>query len=175
MYSVYGVEPRLDNYSCMVDLLGRSACLKDAYELIKRMPMEPNHGVWEALLNACRICNNVELEKEVAERLFALEPSDRRNYVAASHWKEASKKQDPDQDVKEDMIKEHSEKLALAFGLLVTEEGLPLVITKNLKIYEDCHNMAKFVSLTEDRVIIIRDVKQFHHFAYGLCSCGDYW
>ncbi|KAL2468178.1 Pentatricopeptide repeat-containing protein [Forsythia ovata] len=246
MYSVYGVEPRLGHYSCMVDLLGRSACLKDAYELIKRMPMEPNHGVWGALLNACRICNNVELGKEVAERLFALDPSDRRNYVmlssiyaAAGHWKEASKVRalmkerdvartpgcsliehrnkihrfvvgdrshpetiriylkleelvrkiqnigyepktefvlhDVDEDVKEDMIKEHSEKLALAFGLLVTEEGLPLVITKNIRICGDCHNMAKFVSLTEGRVIIIRDVKRFHHFADGLCSCGDYW
>ncbi|KAL2484579.1 Pentatricopeptide repeat-containing protein [Abeliophyllum distichum] len=84
MYSVYGVEPRLDHYSCMIDLLGRSACLKDAYELIKRMPKEPNHGVWRALLNACRICNNVELEKEVVERLFALDPSDQRNYVMLS-------------------------------------------------------------------------------------------
>ncbi|KAL2543148.1 Pentatricopeptide repeat-containing protein DWY1 [Abeliophyllum distichum] len=82
---------------------------------------------------------------------------------------------DVDVDVKEDVIKEHSEKLALAFGLLVTEEGLPLVIAKNLMICGDCHNMAKFVSLIEDRVIIIRDVKRFYYFADGLCSCGDYW
>ncbi|KAF3446850.1 hypothetical protein FNV43_RR12030 [Rhamnella rubrinervis] len=46
MSEVYGVEPRLDHYSCMVDLLGRSGLLNDAYELIKSMPMEPNSGVW---------------------------------------------------------------------------------------------------------------------------------
>ncbi|GFZ10492.1 tetratricopeptide repeat (TPR)-like superfamily protein [Actinidia rufa] len=35
--------------------------------------------------------------------------------------------------------------------------------------------LAKFISLTEKRTIIIRDSKRFHHFVAGSCSCGDYW
>uniref|UniRef100_A0A2N9FL89 Pentacotripeptide-repeat region of PRORP domain-containing protein n=1 Tax=Fagus sylvatica TaxID=28930 RepID=A0A2N9FL89_FAGSY len=98
MSEVYGIEPRLDHYSCMVDLLGRSGLLNDAYELIIHMPMEPNSGVWGALIGACRVYGNFELGKEVAERLIALDPSDPRNYImlsniycAAGLWRDASK------------------------------------------------------------------------------------
>ncbi|THG03368.1 pentatricopeptide repeat-containing protein At5g40410, mitochondrial [Camellia sinensis] len=246
MSSVYKVEPRLDHYSCMVDLLGRAGLLKDAHVLIESMPMEPNSGIWGALLNACRIYGDIELGNEVAERLFALNPSDSRNYImlsniysAAGQWSDASKVRllmkergfvsnpgcsfiehrskihrfvvgdqthpdsdkihkkldeliekihkagyvprtefvlhNVDEEVKQYLINKHSEKLAIAFGLLVTDSGRPIVITKNLRICGDCHGMAKFVSLTEKRSIIIRDSKRFHHFADGLCSCGDYW
>jgi hypothetical protein len=82
---------------------------------------------------------------------------------------------DVEEEVKEDMINKHSEKLAIAFGLLVTDAGMPLIITKNLRICGDCHSTAKFISLVEKRTIIIRDSKRFHHFDNGLCSCGDYW
>ncbi|KVH88709.1 hypothetical protein Ccrd_025981 [Cynara cardunculus var. scolymus] len=57
---------------------------------------------------------------------------------------------------------------------LVSKRHKPLIITKNLRIYGDCHNMAKFVSFVGKRKIIIRDTRRFHHFADGLCSCGDY-
>ncbi|KAK6939747.1 E+ motif [Dillenia turbinata] len=82
---------------------------------------------------------------------------------------------DVDEEVKVDMINKHSEKLAIAFGLLVTGAGTPLIITKNLRICDDCHSMAKVVSQIEKRKIIIRDPKRFHHFVDGVCSCGDYW
>lgn len=98
MSQVYGVAPRIDHYSCMVDLLGRSGQLKEARKLIDTMPMEPNPGVWGALIGACRVTRNIKFGEEVAERLFALDPSDYRNYVilsniysAAGQWKEASK------------------------------------------------------------------------------------
>ncbi|KAJ6392362.1 hypothetical protein OIU77_026174 [Salix suchowensis] len=82
---------------------------------------------------------------------------------------------DVDEEVKEDLINKHSEKLAIAFGLLVTNAGMPLIVTKNIRICGDCHGFAKLVSLIEKRTIIIRDTKRFHHFTNGLCSCGDYW
>jgi len=82
---------------------------------------------------------------------------------------------DVDVEVKTDMINKHSEKIALAYGLLVCNAHKPLVIIKNLRICRDCHNTAKFVSLIEKRTIIIRDSKRFHHFSDGLCSCSDYW
>ncbi|KAB2635063.1 pentatricopeptide repeat-containing protein [Pyrus ussuriensis x Pyrus communis] len=61
--------------------------------------------------------------------------------------------------VKEDMISKHSEKLAIAFRLLVTNAGMPIIITKNLRICEVCHSTAKRISLIEKRSIIIRDSK----------------
>ncbi|KAK6139501.1 hypothetical protein DH2020_026761 [Rehmannia glutinosa] len=69
----------------------------------------------------------------------------------------------------------HSEKLALALGLLRTDEGTCLRIVKNLRVCKDCHSFTKFVSKSYDREIIVRDRVRFHHFKNGLCSCKDYW
>ena len=82
---------------------------------------------------------------------------------------------DVKEDVKVDMINKHSEKLALAFGLLVVRNDMPLTIIKNLRICGDCHSVMKLVSSIEKRTIIVRDPKRFHHFTNGICSCKDYW
>jgi hypothetical protein len=69
----------------------------------------------------------------------------------------------------------HSEKLAIAFGLISTPPGTPLCISKNLRVCADCHTSTKFISKIVGRVIIVRDANHFHHFENGHCSCGDYW
>ncbi|KAJ4951729.1 hypothetical protein NE237_028561 [Protea cynaroides] len=69
-----GLEPSADHYGIMVDLLGRAGQLKEAYELIKCMPMQPHAGVWGALLLACRLHLNVELGEIAAHHCFELEP-----------------------------------------------------------------------------------------------------
>ncbi|KAG9446645.1 hypothetical protein H6P81_012773 [Aristolochia fimbriata] len=82
---------------------------------------------------------------------------------------------DVEEEQKEYALLYHSEKLALAFGLLNTPNGAPLHIMKNLRICGDCHNFAKFVSDITSREIVIRDGNRFHHFHNGICSCRDYW
>ncbi|XP_034223567.1 pentatricopeptide repeat-containing protein At3g46790, chloroplastic-like [Prunus dulcis] len=82
---------------------------------------------------------------------------------------------DVDEEVKLGMLYSHSEKLAIAFGLIATANGIPIRITKNLRVCGDCHTFTKFVSAITQRVIIVRDVNRFHHFREGTCSCGDYW
>ncbi|KAJ9550279.1 hypothetical protein OSB04_014324 [Centaurea solstitialis] len=69
----------------------------------------------------------------------------------------------------------HSEKLAVAFGLLELPNGMPIRIYKNLRVCGDCHTAMKFISSVYNRVIILRDSNRFHHFRDGVCSCGDYW
>ncbi|CAI0382377.1 unnamed protein product [Linum tenue] len=154
----------------MVDLMGRAGLLSDAYKLIISMPMKPNSGVWGALMGACKKHNNIELGKEAFDNMLALEPLDSRNYLSLSNMYSSAG------EVREDMINKHSEKLAIAFGLMVSANlRMPLVITKNLRICGDCHEFAKVVSRLEGREIIIRDKKRFHHFSNGSCSCRDYW
>ncbi|KAK6940275.1 E motif [Dillenia turbinata] len=68
----------------------------------------------------------------------------------------------------------HSEKLAVAFGLLNTSNLVPIRVTKSISICRDCHNFIKLVSLLTAREIIIRDSKQLHKFVDGQCSCGDF-
>lgn len=82
---------------------------------------------------------------------------------------------DVDEEVKVHMLYTHSEKLAIAFGLIATADGTPIRITKNLRVCGDCHTFGKYISAITQRVIIVRDANRFHHFREGTCSCGDYW
>lgn len=69
----------------------------------------------------------------------------------------------------------HSEKIALAFGLISIPAGVPIRITKNLRICGDCHSAIKFISGIVGREIIVRDNNLFHRFRDNQCSCRDYW
>ncbi|WCJ28919.1 Pentatricopeptide repeat (PPR) superfamily protein [Euphorbia peplus] len=76
---------------------------------------------------------------------------------------------------KQEHLYYHSERLALAFSLISTNSIKPIRIFKNLRICEDCHDVMKLISEITNRVIIIRDIKRFHHFKDGSCSCQDHW
>ncbi|XP_047067455.1 putative pentatricopeptide repeat-containing protein At3g25060, mitochondrial [Lolium rigidum] len=82
---------------------------------------------------------------------------------------------DLEEGVKEQLLSRHSERLAIAFGLLNTTPGTRLVVIKNLRVCGDCHDAIKYISKIADREIVVRDAKRFHHFKDGACSCGDYW
>eukprot|EP00268_Persea_americana_P067144 TRINITY_DN9205_c0_g1_i2.p1 TRINITY_DN9205_c0_g1~~TRINITY_DN9205_c0_g1_i2.p1 ORF type:complete len:689 (-),score=111.17 TRINITY_DN9205_c0_g1_i2:89-2155(-) len=85
MKRVFGIEPKLEHYSCMIDLLGRVGLLEEALELIRRMPMEPDEAGWGALLNACRMHGNVDVGKHAAEKLLSLNPQDSGVYALLSN------------------------------------------------------------------------------------------
>ncbi|KAH7652697.1 TPR-like protein [Dioscorea alata] len=105
--------------------------------------------------------------------------------MAAKIWKEIKKAgfvpntqsvlHDIDDELKEQMLCHHSEKLAIAFGLISTPENTTLRIMKNLRVCNDCHSAIKFIAKVVGREIIVRDATRFHHFRDGLCSCKDYW
>ncbi|XP_071713375.1 pentatricopeptide repeat-containing protein At1g04840-like [Rutidosis leptorrhynchoides] len=80
-----------------------------------------------------------------------------------------------EEEEKEDALGSHSEKLALAFALISGTDSKVIRIVKNLKICGDCHSLMKFVSKMTKREIVVRDIKRFHHFKNGSCSCQDYW
>lgn len=81
----------------------------------------------------------------------------------------------PDTDERDNPLRYHSEKLAIAFGLLKTKPGELIRVTKNLRVCKDCHEVSKLISKVYDREIIVRDRNRFHHFKGGLCSCKEYW
>ncbi|XP_057839051.2 pentatricopeptide repeat-containing protein At3g26782, mitochondrial [Cryptomeria japonica] len=246
MSGVYSIVPRVEHYACMVDLLGRAGCLDEAFEFIHKMPLEPDSGIWGALLGACRIHSNVEMGEYVAKQLSHLEPENPGYYVllsniyaAVGRWDEEAKMRtimkdrqlkktpgctsielnnklqsfvggdrthpqsekiyatleilagqmkeagytpdksfvlhDVEEEEKINMLGCHSEKLAIAFGLINTVAGTTIKITKNLRVCGDCHNATKFISKIVMRDVVVRDATRFHHFENGLCTCGDYW
>ncbi len=82
---------------------------------------------------------------------------------------------DVDEEEKVHSLGYHSEKLAVAYGLLKLPEGMPIRVMKNLRVCGDCHSAIKLIAKVTGRDIILRDANRFHHFKDGLCSCKDYW
>lgn len=246
MVEKYGLKPRLEHYTCVVDLLGRSGCLEEAKAMIRSMPVKADAIIWKTLLSACKIHKNSDMASRIAGEVLRLDPQDSASYVllsnihaSARRWEEVSNvrksmrdrnvKKEPgvswleiknqihqfcmsdkshpksleidlylkeltaemklrgyepeigsvlhDMDIeeKEYELAHHSEKLAVAFALMNTPEGVPIRVMKNLRICSDCHVAFKCISDIKNREIIVRDSSRFHHFKNGRCSCGDYW
>lgn len=81
LMETYNLTPTLKHYTCMVDLLSRAGKLNEAYELIKKMPMEGDSVMWSALLGGCFIHGEVALGEIAAKHLIELEPNNTGNYV----------------------------------------------------------------------------------------------
>ncbi|KAJ0972641.1 hypothetical protein J5N97_020600 [Dioscorea zingiberensis] len=81
----YGIEPKLEHYGCMVDLLGRSGRLAEAEELVKGMKWRADVVVLGALLTACKNHRNVEIAERVVKEILKLEPRNHGVYVVLSN------------------------------------------------------------------------------------------
>ena len=233
----YSIVPSMDHYVSVVDMLGSTGYLDEAFEFIEKMPLEPSVDVWETLMNLCRVHGHIELGDRCAEIVEQLDPSrlteqskaglvpvkasdiakekekkklasqnllevrsrvheyragDRSHpendkiYAELRSLKEQMKESgyvpetrfvlhDIDQEAKEEALLSHSERLAVAYGLLNSPPRAPIRVIKNLRFCGDCHNALKIISKLVGRELIIRDAKRFHHFKDGLCSCRDYW
>ncbi|KAF9621598.1 hypothetical protein IFM89_023773 [Coptis chinensis] len=200
MQEKYCIQPGLKHFGCIVDLLGRAGHLDMAYDFIKNMPVRPDAPVWGALLGACRIHGNVELGALASEHLFEVDVENVGYYVLLSNiyanvgrWEGVDKVrslvnnrglkktpgwssiEDVEEDEKEQILTSHSERLAIAFGIISTPPKTPIHIFKNLRVCGDCHNATKYISKITEREIVVRDSNRFHHFSNGDCSCGDHW
>ncbi|KAL9243241.1 hypothetical protein vseg_017153 [Gypsophila vaccaria] len=76
---------------------------------------------------------------------------------------------------KEKALCYHSEKLAIAFGVLSTPPGTTIRVANSVRICVDCHDFAKVFSAAYNRKVIIRDRNRIHLFRNGGCSCSDCW
>lgn len=246
MKDEYGIEPKIEHYGCMVNLLSRAGQLEEAYEFVQNMKIDPDPVLWGTLLGACRLHGNITLGEEIAEFLLGQNLANSGTfillsniYAAAGNWdgvarvrtlmKHTGIQKEPgcssievDNKVheflagdrrsprskeiymmikemnqwlkahsytpqidtvlhdlgereKEQSLEVHSEKLAIAFGLISTQPGTTIKIVKNLRVCSDCHAVTKLISKITGRKIVMRDRNRFHHFANGSCSCGDYW
>ncbi|KAH7574640.1 hypothetical protein ACOSQ2_009130 [Xanthoceras sorbifolium] len=79
------IEPKLEHYGCMVDVLGRSGHVREAYDLVRSMTISPNAALWGALLSSCHTHGDVELAERSVKELINLEPWNSGNYVLLSN------------------------------------------------------------------------------------------
>jgi len=81
----YSLAPAAWHYGCMVDLLGRAGQLDDAEELINKMSFDADSSIWNTVLSACRIHDNVQLAELAANCALKLEGQNASVYVLLSH------------------------------------------------------------------------------------------
>ncbi|XP_077210105.1 tetratricopeptide repeat (TPR)-like superfamily protein [Tasmannia lanceolata] len=251
MVSKYKIQPRIEHYGCLVDLLARAGFIEEALDVVSEMPMKPDVVIWRSLLDACcRKNGGIEVSELVARRIFELDEGEgmssgayvlmSRVYASANRWEdvglvrrlmgERGIRKEPGcssieidgfvhefvagdtshvhskeiyealgeieerialmgyrpelsqaplvaelNGEKENSLRLHSERLAIAFGLLNARPGAPIRILKNLRVCDDCHTVTKLISSVFGVEIIVRDRTRFHRFKDGLCSCMDYW
>ncbi|XP_068635711.1 pentatricopeptide repeat-containing protein At4g18840-like [Aristolochia californica] len=120
MHRVYKLEPQIEHYGCMVDLLGRAGFLKDSKDLIEKISIEPAPALWGALLSACKKHSNCELGEIVAKQLIKLEPLDMGPYVLLSNIYAAEGRWDDVEKVRS-MMKENA--LLKTTGFSVVDLG----------------------------------------------------
>ncbi|CAN1151359.1 Pentatricopeptide repeat-containing protein At1g59720, chloroplastic/mitochondrial [Linum perenne] len=247
MVNEYRIEPRLEHYGCLVDILARAGLIDEALDLISTMHVKPDAVIWRSLLDAC--CKNnasVELSKEMALKILESGGGNddcsgvyvllSKVYASANRWNDAGliRKLMADKGIakqpgcslieidgithelfagdtshprakqiyraleviqerlesagytpdtipndhnndEQSSLRLHSERLAIALGLISTKRGTPIRIFKNLRVCNDCHRVTKLVSKIFNVEIIVRDRARFHHFKHGSCSCMDYW
>ncbi|GLT62839.1 hypothetical protein SLA2020_354420 [Shorea laevis] len=85
MKEEYGIIPKIEHYGCMVDLLSRTGLVKEAYEYIQKMPLQPNAVIWRTLLGACTVHANLALGEYARDKLLRLEPQYSGDYVLLSN------------------------------------------------------------------------------------------
>ncbi|KAK6240710.1 Pentatricopeptide repeat - like 10 [Theobroma cacao] len=244
----YGIDPGIEHFGCMLDLIGRTKNLDLAKNFIEEMPFVPTARIWGSLLAASRKTNDIALAEVAAKHALSLEHDNTGCYVLLSNmYAQAGRWEDVEHvkchmmrqgvakttgcsevesdykihrfidqdrsnaqmnmiyDVLDSILKmtgegkddyarsitklrpkdltrkrpnspeNHSVRLAISFGLISTEVGRPVLVRKNIRICEDCHNVAKKISKFTKREIVVGDSKQYHHFQDGCCSCRDYW
>lgn len=92
----YGIEPQIEHYGCIVDLLSRVGRPEEAYDFITNMKIAPDHIMLGSLLSACKIHGKLQLGEQIAKRLLDCRSADSGIYVLLSNayassgkWKEA--------------------------------------------------------------------------------------
>ncbi|KZV18706.1 pentatricopeptide repeat-containing protein mitochondrial [Dorcoceras hygrometricum] len=251
MVNEHKIEPVLQHYGCLIDLLARNGLISEALDVVASMKMKPDNVIWRSLLDAsCRQSINTELIEPIAKQIVGSVEDGwssgeyvilSRLYASADRWNEVGlvRKLMTDKGVTKEpgctsieidgtvheffagdvthprkkeiyqfldvvneklesegyvpdcaqasMVNElddekgkslglHSERLAIAFGLLNSKPGIPIRVFKNLRVCKDCHNFTKLVSRIFKVEVVMRDRVRFHHFRDdGMCSCKDFW
>jgi pentatricopeptide repeat protein len=85
MQQLYRIEPNIKHYGCMVDILSRAGLLKETFEFISKMKIEPNSVIWRTLLGACRIHGEIELAKYANHKLLKARSDASGDYVLLSN------------------------------------------------------------------------------------------
>lgn len=86
MTEKYKIEPSLQHYGCLADVLGRAGLVEEAAKVIRNMPMDPDAIMFSTLLSACCKCRNAKIGKWAAKNLLELDPNEAAAYLGMTKF-----------------------------------------------------------------------------------------
>ncbi|KAH6777519.1 Pentatricopeptide repeat superfamily protein [Perilla frutescens var. hirtella] len=96
MVKDYGIEPQIEHYGCLIDLLGRAGQFEEAMEVVNGMRIPPDEVIWGSLLNGCKIHRRTDLAEFAVKKLTEINPNNgvysvilANLYVEMGKWDEA--------------------------------------------------------------------------------------
>ncbi|XP_068644068.1 putative pentatricopeptide repeat-containing protein At1g77010, mitochondrial [Aristolochia californica] len=81
----YGVEQKIEHYSCMIDLLARGGHIEEAIDFIEKMPFNADLSMWSSVLRGCGTSRGQSHAKKVVEQIMKLDPEISAVYVQSSN------------------------------------------------------------------------------------------
>ncbi|XWS28139.1 hypothetical protein CRYUN_Cryun25bG0039900 [Craigia yunnanensis] len=85
MQETYGIDPEIEHFSCLIDLLGRAGRLNEAEDYTRKFPFGQDPVVLGSLLSACRLHGDVIMGERLAKQLLKLQPVITSPYVLLSN------------------------------------------------------------------------------------------
>ncbi|GAB4834807.1 hypothetical protein Ancab_033075 [Ancistrocladus abbreviatus] len=162
MERVFNLDPKVEHYACMIDLLGRVGLLEEACDLLQKMPMEPDEAAWGALLNACRIHGNAELGKLAADKLIDLDPEDSGIYVLLANLC-ATKKKWCDVRTARSMMRERGIKKTPGHSSIEVEGKY-----HEFKVADNSHPESKYIYQVLDELLQLSKLDEGMHNMFEL-------
>ncbi|KAJ4847370.1 hypothetical protein Tsubulata_018013, partial [Turnera subulata] len=147
---------------------------REVHGFVVRNAMEGNLFVSSALVNLYASCLSLRQAQLVFDNMSRRDNVSWNMKLAGYQPNTDFVLQDICQEEKVETLCNHSEKLAVAFGILNSNGESPIRVFKNLRICGDCHNAIKVMAKIVGIQIIVRDSLRFHHFENGCCSCRDF-
>ncbi|EOA39926.1 hypothetical protein CARUB_v10008614mg [Capsella rubella] len=99
MSSLFGLVPKIEHYTNIIDLLSRAGMLDEAWEFMERYPGKPDEIMLAAILGACHKRKDVTIRENAMRMLMEMkEAKNAGNYVISSKvladmkmWDESAK------------------------------------------------------------------------------------
>ncbi|CAI9087127.1 OLC1v1021120C1 [Oldenlandia corymbosa var. corymbosa] len=119
----HGVTPCIKHYGCIADLLGRAGRIREAYDLIKAMPVPPNETILGALLGACRIHADTDMAEPLLEDVEKLKggrgSDDSAHYVLLSSMYATSEKWEKAESMRVTLLNKCPKKKTAGFSSVI--------------------------------------------------------
>lgn len=94
----FQIEPKLEHYGCLIDILGRAGQLREAQDMISKIPSKDNKiviPIYGSLLSACTIHGDLDMGERIANALMQIASNDSsvhsllaNIYASSNRWED---------------------------------------------------------------------------------------